>query len=139
MSDIVHIVKLCVGVESFEDLAARIEARGGTETRHVTRMRPKREAEILAGGSLYWVIKGVVQARQSFVDLEEVIGPDGIRRCAFVLDGELIRTAPAPRRAFQGWRYLAAKDAPSDLTKARATDTDLPPDLANALADIGLV
>lgn len=137
--EIVHIVKLCVGVENFEDLEERYKARGGSETRHVTRMRPKREAEILAGGSLYWVIKGVVQARQSFLDLEEVIGADGIRRCAFVLDRELIRTAPAPRRAFQGWRYLTAKDAPADLTKARAMDVDLPPELANALSDIGLV
>ncbi len=83
-------------------------------------MWPKREAEILEGGSLYWVIKGVILARQQIVDLQEVIGGDGIRRCALVLDPEIHRTEAALRRPFQGWRYLPVEETPRDLPKGRA-------------------
>ena len=137
-----HILKLCVGIDSVDHLrqsrAAQSPSGGHTPTRHVTRMWPKREAEILSGGSLYWVIKGVVQARQTILRFDEIIGADGIRRCAIIMDSEIIETAPAPRRAFQGWRYLKGEDAPVDLPKSRASDDDLPADLATALADIGL-
>lgn len=105
---------------------------------HVTRMWPKREAEVLSGGSLYWVIKGVVLARQRIIGLEKVQGSDGIDRCALVLDREVIRTEAAPRRPFQGWRYLDPADSPRDLPKGRAADDALPPELAQALAEIGL-
>ena len=107
--------------------------------RHVTRMWPKREAEILNGGSIYWVIKGVIQARQRVLRLDEVTGSDGIRRCAIVLDPELIRTTPALKRPFQGWRYLQVADAPPDLGTTRANDDAIPPELAGALADIGVL
>ena len=141
-TDHVNLVKLCVGAKTVEDLEhwqARRMAQGvyGQPT-HVTRMRPKREAELLNGGSLYWVFKGVILARQRVLRLGEVRGEDGIQRCAIVLDAALIRTEPAPRRAFQGWRYLAPEDAPRDLPKSRAFEEDLPQDLASALADIGL-
>lgn len=135
----INLVKLCVGADSVEDLAAWIAANGGRERAHTTRMRPKQEDALLNGGSLYWVIKGVIQARQRVLRLDEVTGADGIRRCNIVLDAELIRTENAPRRAFQGWRYLRPDDCPRDLPKARASDSDLPPDMAQALAEIGLV
>jgi len=137
-----NILKLCVGADSVEDLTdwhrahAHVWAPGTTE--HITRMWPKREAELLDGGSLYWVIKGVILARQRLLALEERRGGDGVARCALVLDPEVIRTEPAPRRAFQGWRYLDDADAPRDLPKGRAADDALPPELARALADIGL-
>lgn len=137
-----NIVKLCVGATSIEDLTdwhrahAHIWAKGTTE--HVTRMWPKREEELLDGGSLYWVIKGVILARQRILGLAERRGGDGIARCALVMDAEVIRTEAAPRRAFQGWRYLAATEAPRDLPKARAKEEALPPALAQALAEIGL-
>ena len=137
-----NILKLCVGADSVEDLTdwhrahAHVWAPGTAE--HITRMWPKREAELLDGGSLYWVIKGVILARQRLLALEERRGGDGIARCALVLDPEVIRTEPAPRRAFQGWRYLDGADAPRDLPKGRAADDALPPELARALADIGL-
>lgn len=140
--DHLNIIKLCVGAESVEDLLdwqaqnAAIWAAGTAE--HVTRMWPKRAEEILAGGSLYWVIKGVIQARQRIVGLEERRGSDGIARCALVLDAEVIRTEMAPRRPFQGWRYLDPAESPRDLPKGRALDDALPPALAQALADIGL-
>jgi hypothetical protein len=101
-------------------------------------MWPKRADEILAGGSLYWVIKGVITARQRIVALDERRGSDGIARCALVLDAEVIRTEGAARRPFQGWRYLDPADSPRDLPKGRALDDKLPPSLAQALAEIGL-
>lgn len=140
--DFINLVKLSVGSESVETLAAWQDSRAAELPeglpRHVTRMWPKREAEILRGGSIYWVIKGVIQCRQKILRLDELRGEDGIRRCAIVLDPELIRTAATPKRAFQGWRYLNAADAPPDLTDQRPGDSDLPPDLSAALAEIGV-
>lgn len=138
----IHLVKLCVGVESFEHLQSLRDAQSDgphTSTRHVTRMWPKRAEELLDGGSLYWVIKGVVQARQKITALEEVIGADGIRRCAIVMDSSLVRTHAVTRRAFQGWRYLAPNDAPPDVTKHRKGDDILPDSLATALGEIGVL
>jgi hypothetical protein len=137
----IHILKLSVGSDSVEDHEAwQISQRPHWppgHAIHVTRMWPKRETEVLEG-SLYWVIKGLVLCRQRILDLKEVNLGDGIPRCALILDAEIIRTEPAPRRPFQGWRYLDPKDAPRDLPKARAKDDPLPEALARALADIGL-
>lgn len=139
---IVHLIKLCVGAEKVEDLArwqANPRALGPDGLpRHVTRMWPKRAEEVLNGGSLYWVFKGAVLARQRILRLDEVEGGDGILRCGIVLDPEIIRTAAATKRPFQGWRYLAPGDAPPDLPKARAGDDALSPELDAALADLGL-
>ncbi len=138
-----HLIKLCVGVDSLDDLiawrATNNKGRGETATRHVTRMWPKRADELLSGGSLYWVIKGEIQARQSLIRFDEVIGADGIRRCAIVMDNKLIRTTRAPRRPFQGWRYLRNEDAPRDLPKHHVGDDQLPNELSRALADIGIL
>ncbi|MFN3647930.1 MAG: DUF1489 family protein [Gemmobacter sp.] len=142
MADGIHLVKLCVGADAVEDLVAWQASQRGRwpagRAVHVTRMWPKREAEVLAGGSLYWVFKGLILARQRIVALEEVRGDDGILRCAIHLDAEVIRTEPAPRRPFQGWRYLPAAEAPRDLPPTRAADDVLPPALATALAEFGL-
>ena len=143
MAGKLNLIKLCVGIDSIEDLIAW-RARhnpNGLETRsqHVTRMWPRRADELLNGGSLYWVIRGVIQARQRIVALNEAIGQDGIRRCAIVMDPEIIRTAPAQRRPFQGWRYLAADDAPPDLRKQRTAEEELPTQLSAALAEIGVL
>lgn len=139
----VNLVKLCVGADAVEDLVAWQTARAAGDPdytpRHVTRMWPKREAELLNGGSLYWVFKGVILARQRIVRLDETIGQDGVRRCALVLDREVVRTRPAPRRPFQGWRYLAAEDAPRDLPKGAKGDSELPEELENALSEIGIL
>ena len=141
MDKFVNLVKLSVGSESVDTLMAWQDSRKPLYAdgcpRHVTRMWPKREAEILNGGSIYWVIKGVIQCRQRILRLDEVRGEDGIRRCAIVLDPEVIRTAAAARRPFQGWRYLEALNAPVDLPRDRANE-DLPPSLISALAEIGV-
>lgn len=139
MADVVHLIKLCVGAERIEDLTEWQEARfGGGVAEHVTRMWPKREAGILAGGSLYWVFKGITLARQRIVGLEERIGADGIRRCALRLAPEVIRTQAMPRRPFQGWRYLSAADAPPDLPQNRDREEALPRELMSMLSEIGL-
>ncbi|MEO3415486.1 DUF1489 domain-containing protein [Roseovarius sp. CAU 1744] len=138
-----HLLKLSVGSESVDSLVAwqktgRSHGPDGLP-RHVTRMWPKRESEIIAGGSIFWVIQGFIRCRQRVLRFDEVIGNDGIRRCAFVLDPEVIRTTSAQRRPFQGWRYLDPADAPADLPRTRANDDALPDDLSTALADIGVL
>ncbi|MGR3454241.1 DUF1489 family protein [Pseudooceanicola sp.] len=138
-----HLVKLSVGTDSVESLATWQKTRAAqTEDglpRHVTRMWPKREAEVLAGGSVYWVIKGLIQCRQRILRFDEVTRADGLRRCAFVLDPELVHVAPAQKRPFQGWRYLTAEDAPRDLPAGRQSEDALPPELSAALAEIGVL
>ena len=134
----IHLVKLCVGVSSLADLISSIDARKCTETRHVTRMWPKRGGDLLAGGSLYWVIKGFVQARQRIIGLDEGIGEDGIRRCGIRMDAHVVQTQNAARRPFQGWRYLSADAAPPDLPEIRAGEGVLPKGLNAALAEIGV-
>ncbi|MFC0200286.1 DUF1489 family protein [Paracoccus rhizosphaerae] len=134
-----HMMKLCVGAQGPDDLAAWQAQRFGTgPARHVTRMWPKREGELLAGGSIFWVFKGVMMARQRILALEPVEGDDGIRRCGLLLDRDLVRVAAVPRRPFQGWRYLAPADAPDDLPQGRASEVPLPPAVAAALAEMGL-
>ena len=142
MAGFVHLLKLCVGADSVDDLLEWHRTHPSPyptgERRHITRMWPKREAEVVAGGSLYWVVKGAILCRQRIVRLEEITGADGIRRCGIVMDPEVVRTEAALRRPFQGWRYLDPKDAPRDLPKGRGTDTAPPEEMALALAAIGL-
>ncbi len=138
-----HLIKLSVGSESVDSMiewqnAKRIEWPEGLP-RHVTRMWPRREDELLQGGSIFWVVQGLVQCRQRILRLDEVIGEDGIRRCAIILDPEVTRTTTAPKRPFQGWRYLKPEDAPPDLPTTRQSEDTLPPDLSAALADIGIL
>ena len=137
-----HMLKLSVGTESVEQLIDwqrnRSRQRKDGQYYHVTRMWPRREAELLAGGSIYWVIQGVILARQRITGFDERIGDDGIRRCAILLDDTVVRTEAAPRRPFQGWRYLDPGDAPADLGRAHRNDADLPPALMAALAEIGV-
>lgn len=142
-----HLIKLCVGCESIADLTAWIaessaarRARGmKDEQTHVTRMMPKRVEEILQGGSLYWVIKGQISARQAILDLRAVTGADGIGRCAIVLDQNVIPVEPRPCRPFQGWRYLEPSSAGRDLSALGKFDKDMPEALRRELAQLGLL
>jgi len=139
MAEFVNIVKLCVGADAVEDLARWQKAHfGAGPAVHVTRMWPKRTDEVLGGGSLYWVIKGQILGRQRILALEEEPGPDGVTRCAIVLDGRIIRTEPMPKRPFQGWRYLAPADSPRDLPEGRAAEEALPREVLTILSEIGL-
>lgn len=142
----IHLIKLCVGADTVEDLEAW-QARVIDERRaageppapyHVTRMTPSRRQELVLGGSIYWVIKRVIQVRQRIVDLDEQVGEDGVKRCALVFDPELVRTQKVRRKPFQGWRYLKPEDAPPDLETGRGgAGADLPEPVRRALLDAG--
>ncbi len=135
-----HLVKLCVGVTEVAELKEWLkQVRQGHDTLdHTTRMFPKRRDEILKGGSLYWVIRGMILCRQPIADLVGVTGADGIARCRIDFKPRIILVHPAPRRAFQGWRYLSAEDAPPDLN-ASASGGDLSESMRRDLAALGLL
>lgn len=144
-----HLIKLCVGCDSVEDLAAwqaeRLRQRrkaGEKKPRlfHRTFQMPKRRDELIKGGSLYWVIKGIVQVRQPLLDITEGTKEDGTPCCLLILKNELVTVRPTPRRAFQGWRYLTDEEAPPDL-KGRSADgiVAMPPRLRKQLAELGLL
>ncbi len=142
-----HLIKLCVGADSIEDLREWVSERSliaiaaGMEphSSHITRMIPKRDRELLDGGSLYWVIKGQIQARQPLLNIKSFTDVDGISRCELVLGPEVVETEFQPRRAFQGWRYLTEDDAPRDLGNMGEGAADLPLELRRELAELGLL
>ncbi len=137
----VHLIKLSVGTEDVEDLR-RWQARRLKQTGrvfHKTRRMPRRRAELLDEGSIYWVIKGVIRARQRLIGLEAALDGEG-RPCALLLlDPQLVRTGPRPHRAFQGWRYLAPEDAPPDLAEPPEGAEDMPAEMLAELQELGLL
>jgi hypothetical protein len=142
----VHLVKLCVGVAEPEELSAWQKRRWNEakkagrkpEYRHITRNTPKRAAEILDGGSLYWVMKGVIRVRQRIKGVESIVW-DGEPHCKLVLDRKLVRVTPRQMRAFQGWRYLEAENAPPDLEKLGKGAVDMPAKMIEELRTLGLL
>ncbi len=143
-----HLIKLCVGCDAVRDLEDWIKQklrekrrRGDKKPEHIhrTRMVPKRAAELTDGGSLYWVIRGEIACRQRIRDVRPFRDKDGIGRCALVLDPKVVLVAPRPFRAFQGWRYLAAEDAPADLAKAAPGAAAMPEKLRRELSQLGLM
>ena len=128
-----HLQKLCVGADSIEDLerwiAFRLDQKKKeglpAEQTHTTRMAPKRKDELLDGGSLYWVVKGL----------------DGITRYNLVLEPKVVRTEGVPRRPFQGWRYLSSSDAPADIGGRGAGRgiADIPPEMRRELRELCLI
>jgi hypothetical protein len=140
-----HLIKLCVGCDSISELAdwqslrlKQLRAKGKSlELVHITRMTPKRCTELLDGGSLYWVIKGHIAARQKLLAFRTV-RKNGIPHCGLVYDRQIIGVSPRPRRPFQGWRYLEGADAPPDLSRTKGAG-DLPEELQRELAALGLL
>ncbi len=116
-----HIIKLAVGCESVKELKSWVAERMATAKKkglplrhiHITRMTPKRDAEVLAGGSLYWVIKGEIAAREKIIAIEPFRDKDGIGRCRLVMQPKVIAVSPRPMRAFQGWRYFTENFSPA--------------------------
>ena len=135
-----HIIKLCVGADTLEDLAFWQVHQVKTLKRRApvcgTRMWPKRADEVVDGGSLFWVIKGVTLVRQRIVEVAEVTDEHGLR-CGLWLEPKLVRVTPQPRRAFQGWRYLDPKEAPADLDARRGKGDGLPVELQAKLVALG--
>ena len=143
----VHLIKMAVGVESVGHLAGLQEARlrraaeAGAEPalHHFTRHTPRRADELCDGGSLYWVIRGFVSARQRLLACERRRDAEGRPRCALVLDPRLVRTYPRAHRPFQGWRYLAQEKAPPDTAPIAADGEEMPDELADELRLLGLL
>ena len=141
-----HLIKLCVGCDTIEDLEDWIaldlaeKRRKGVpaEDFHTTRMVPKRVGELLDGGSLYWVITGGDQGRQRLLDVQPFTDAEGIGRCRLILEPRVVRTHWQPRRPFQGWRYLDEKDAPRDGA-ANGDGAAMPVELQRELAELGLL
>lgn len=129
----VHMIKLCVGADSIDDLEAWQARLMQTAARpyHHTRMAPKQREALLAGGSIYWVIRRAIRVRQRIVDIRTLEDNSGRSFCELVFDPELIAVQPRRKRPFQGWRYLKPGDAPPDLDPgAKASDVPVALDLA---------
>ena len=144
----VHLIKMAVGIESFSHLAhvqknrlQELNKEGEpTVLRHWTRNSPTRAEEICAGGSLYWIIKGAIRARQQISSIDKHTSERSRKRCALVLDPTLVRTELKISRPIQGWRYLDPQAAPKDLlTVANEGNTDIPMEMAKELRELGLL
>ena len=142
-----HLLKLCVGAESIQDLQDWITERLADQRRrkkpvenfHTTRMVPKRVDQLLDGGSLYWVIKGQISVRQRLEAVRPFTDGEGISRCHLLLEPVLVTVLPRPFRPFQGWRYLKAADAPRDLGAHSGDVEDMPEVLRRELSQMGLL
>jgi hypothetical protein len=136
----IHLIKLAVGVRDIAHLAAiqKLRAAADPPLRHQTRSTPKRAAELIAGGSIYWVIAGLLQARQPVRDVVEDRWDDETRCAGLVLDPRLVRVEVRPVKAFQGWRYLTQADAPADIATGTATD-GMPAEMRAALGRLSLL
>ncbi len=141
-----HLLKLCVGAEDVDDLRNWQDARLQEKKKsgedpvlaHVKRMLPKRADELLDGGSLYWVMKGVIRCRQTLLDIDPFVDGEGTRRCRLVLDPEIVLTQRREKRPFQGWRYLEAADAPRDAATGGDVE-EMPEEMRRELEELGLL
>lgn len=143
----VHLVKMAVGVDSLDHLAqlqkqrrAKLKAeRGKAMLIHKTRNMPKREAEIVKTGSIYWIVKGFIRVRQRILGFEKGIGREGKPFCEIRLEPKLVRTVPLPHKPMQGWRYLEDADKPADLTGKAAEAEEMPAEMMLKLRELGLL
>ncbi len=142
----VHLIKVAVGITTIDQLRSTQERRliAGPLC-HVTKQRPQREAELLDGGSIYWIIKGGIAVRQKITELQRLYDPEG-EQCGLILDPELVETELVKRGPHQGWRYLEAEDAPRDLRdlieesdEDEDTEGELSPEMAAELKALGLI
>ncbi len=133
-----HLIKVAVGIESIEQLAAVQLRRRKTNKKlfHITRHRPRRD---LGGGSIYWIIKGTIRVRQRILGFADAVSAERGPVVRILLDAKLVPTRWAPRRAHQGWRYLTADKAPADLPRGAKPEKDPPPQMAAELRALGLI
>ena len=143
-----HMLKMCVGINSVAQLRerqgerlGRLEAAGQpARLAHWTRNFPRRAAQILDGGSLYWIIRGQVRVRQRITSLDCLKAEGTGKRCAIILDADLIETVLQPRRPMQGWRYFEPEDVPADLSPGAAAEAAaMPVEMAEELRELGLL
>jgi hypothetical protein len=133
-----HLLKLAVGIDDIEHLrrirAARIAERGGNWV--YTRNHPRRAQEVLAGGSIYWIIRGQIRVRQRVTGFRRERDDNGRRYCLIEVDESLVPTLSRPWRPFQGWRYLSPEDAPKDCSDLGEPPSDR---LLAELRSLGLI
>jgi hypothetical protein len=130
-----HLTKVAVGCRDVAALERRIAGRSaGGEVRVVTRMRPKRMAELI-GGSLYWIVKHRLVACQTILRFED--RTDG--RLDIVCADALLAIPPVAKRAHQGWRYLEPDAAPKPGDNDDSGLGLLPPLLYGKLAALALI
>ena len=128
-----HLTKVAFGAKSLEDMAGWFAGRG-EEALLTTRYLPKRHAE-LVGGSLFWIFKHQLVARSPILRFAEA----ELGKTHIVIGATIIAVRPQPRRAHQGWRYLAHEDAPADLDHGFEGGDIMPGELASELSKLGLV
>tara|TARA_B100000579_G_C22110715_1_gene523004 strand:- start:103 stop:516 length:414 start_codon:yes stop_codon:yes gene_type:complete len=136
----IHLKKLCVGINSFYELSERQKKliQSGEQICHITRMRPKRASEVLSGGSLYWIIRSKFVARQCIVGIEDIVRFDGKSACKILLDKKLFEVANVFHRPFQGWRYLYPEKTPSDIFQDKEGN-DIPSEILTELNEFGII
>lgn len=139
----IHLLKLSVGPRDVAQLQA-IQTRRATlepPLRHRTRMRPKRDAELVAGGSLYWVVAGFVQVRQRILEVRQDAWDDGSPCAGLILDPLLVPVTARRVKPFQGWRYLAPDAAPADIEAGAEASgvAAMPEQLRRELRELGLL
>ena len=149
MSDpTINIVKLAVGVKSVEELALiqrRFLNQAGNKANngfyHSTKLMPKQHEALVKSGSLYWVIKGVICARQKIIAITKEEDSDGIKRCKIFLDNSIVKTTPIRKKPFQGWRYLKKNRTPADIVDpvTGTFEDDIPLEVQQQLLDVGLL
>ncbi|MDX2222514.1 MAG: DUF1489 domain-containing protein [Rhodospirillaceae bacterium] len=137
-----NLIKLAVGADDIDDLV-RFQTRhrlANGNARMRTRMMPKRVAELLDGGSLYWVIRRLIQVRQRILAVREVRDRSGKSQCLVELDPAVVPVTPYPFRPFQGWRYLKPEAAPPDERRSSVyIDPNMPAPLRVELRRLGLL
>src|SRR6202047_2719486 len=142
-----HLIKLAVGRDSVREFKSWVAERMQTAKKkglplqhvHVTRMVPKRVDELLSGGSLYWVIRGEIAAREKIIAIEPFRDRDGIGRCRLVMQPKVVPVLQRPMRPFQGWRYFTEDAVPPDLKAAGTGVAEMPEPLRRELRELGLL
>ena len=142
---VLHLIKLAVGVDSLAHMkevqaARRKQRRQTPRSPHwvYTRNTPRRSEELLDGGSLYWVVRGVIRCRQELVGFDEDFDREEARKyCRIKVKRTIVATVPVAFKPFQGWRYLEPERAPPDLS--RGDTRDMPVEMAAELKRLGLL
>lgn len=134
----IHLIKLAVGCDGIADIEAyqdhRLRSFG--QIFHLTRSTPKRADELTDGGSIFWVVKSQIIARQLVTDVLADQDDEGRPRCRLILDPAIVQVESRPCKPFQGWRYLDPANAPADR---RAGYQEPPPEMAEELRRLGLL
>jgi hypothetical protein len=106
-----------------------------------TRRTPTRVNDLINGGSVYWIIKRQICARQIIVDIQTLKDEEDKNYCVILMDKKLILTQPLNHRHIQGWRYLPPEKAPTDIGTFDPSiiEDDMDPDMAKDLAEAGLL